>query len=336
MEDDILVPPTPPDFSGEVLDEEGFLQNSEEVLSEEEFTENIHRTNFTLKQKMILILIGFFSFLIFSIIIFPYEEVVRKVLSKLSVENQIVIDFQNLNLPFFGSKTIDGLIYQGKDNSEIQAETIELDSSLFNLMSQVFKGDLEVTAVKLDIADIALSFKTVKIEDSFLDSFDKPYGQMSFFIKFNSIGGKIRKSMVIPFVDINLKDIQIKSLSFEAKKDKSGTKVKIEKFFLNTNIAKVILDGTVELSEFIKNSQLNLKICPTLDEKFKAEREDVAGNLQLMMKNEKCFTLEGSIGAPKPNLPGLKELMGGTNVNQSQSMSPKTSEETPAVPPPQP
>lgn len=335
MDDEILVPPTPPDLSGENLNDENIIQNTEDLVDELEIPETTERTSFNIKQKLFLALVGFFSFLLFTILIFPYEDVVRKVLSKVSVENQMVIDFKNLDLPFFGSKTIDGLIYQGRDNSEIQAETIELDTSLFNLMSQVFKGDLEITSLKLDLADISLVFKTVKIEDSFLDSFDKPYGQMSFFIKLNSIGGKIRKSMTIPFVDIDIKDIQIKSLSFEAKKDKSGTKVKIEKFFLNTNKAKIVADGTIELSEFIKNSGLNLKICPTLDEKFAAEREDVAGNLQLMMKNEKCFTLEGTIGQPKPNLPGLKELMGGGG-NQTSTPTVSPVAPAPAVPPPPP
>lgn len=312
MADEILVPPTPPDLSGE---EETLLLEQENLAEETEFLETVERTSFTIREKLILSLIAFFSFFIFLILIFPYEEVVRKVLSKVSIDNQIVIDFKNLDLPFFGSKTIDGLIYQGKDNSEVQAETIEIDTSIFNLISQTFKGDLEITSLKLDLADIGLIFKTVKIEDSFLDSFDKPYVQMSFFIKINSISGKIKKSMTIPFVDIDLKDISIKSLSFEAKKDKSSTKVKIDKFFLNTNKVKIVLEGTIELSEFIKNSQLNLKICPVLDEKFAAEREDIANNLKALLKNEKCFTLEGSIGQPKPNLPGLKDLMGGGNQN---------------------
>ena len=73
------------------------------------------------KQKLILINCGVVAFLFSILLLFPYEELARTFISKYALENNFVLEFRKLNLPFFSTKSIDHLIYQNKDNMEIRA-----------------------------------------------------------------------------------------------------------------------------------------------------------------------------------------------------------------------
>ena len=51
----------------------------------------------------------------------------------------------------------------------------------------------------------------ISILDSDFEGFDKSIGLMNFHIKINAINGVLKRSPNIPFVDINLKDLNIKN-----------------------------------------------------------------------------------------------------------------------------
>jgi hypothetical protein len=323
-----IIPPDHPDLIEDAVDEISEEENLQIFLEGEEVFE---RKELSLKEKLLAIAIAIFSFFLFLFLIFPYEELVRVVVSKISAENQILIDFKNLNLPFFGSKTVDGFLYQGKDGTEVSAESIETNVSYLTLLDKNFKGNIEVVLLKLDLNELGVEFKKLYINNSDIEGFDKPLNLMNFHIQLQASNGIIKRSPSIPMIE-TLKDATIKSFFLDIKKEKSALKVKIEKFKLSTSLGEITAKGSIELSEVFKASRLDLEICPTLDSKYSAEREDIANNLQLMMKDKKCFQLEGTISAPKPNLPGLKELQGNGNTTTSPSIPPTAPAEAPAPP----
>ena len=317
-------PPTPPDLVDPPVeeDEESKATPSAEMEQEFEFEEEIFQEKeFSLKQKLIAILTGVASFVLFLILLFPYEEIARYYILKAASENQLSLDFKNLNLPFFGAKSIDGLIYQGKDGFEIKAETIEIDSSYSNLMDRSFKGDIQISSLKLDISEFGVDIKSLSLTDSEIDYFDKGIAGMNISVHLEALNGKIKRSPNIPVLE-SLKDTIIKSIQLSVKKEKNSFKLRIEKLAINTNLAKLELTGNIELNDYFKNSKLDLKVCPELTKEYKEEREDVAAYFQMAMKSEKCFVLEGTIGQPKPKFPGLDT--GQTNPNIPSSI-PKSS-----------
>jgi hypothetical protein len=317
-------PPTLPDLTDPPNEEEEEEQKAPpiEVEQEFEFEEEIfEEKEFSIKQKFVAILTGVVSFLFFLILLFPYEEIARYYILKAASENQLSLDFKNLNLPFFGSKSVDGLIYQGKDGFELKAETIELDSSYSTLMDRSFKGEIQISSLKLDISELGIDIKTLSLTDSEIDHFDKGIAGMNLSIHLEALNGKIKRSPNIPVLE-SLKDTIIKSIQLSVKKEKNSFRLRVEKLALNTNLAKLEVTGNIELNDFFKNSKLDLKICPELSKEYKEEREDVAGYFQMAMKSEKCFILEGTIGQPKPKFPGLEATQPNPNNPSSMPKSP--------------
>jgi hypothetical protein len=261
-------------------------EDSEESLEEEIGFEDDEDSTGELswKQKLILINSGIIAFLFCIVLLFPYEELARTYISKYATENNFVLDFRRLNLSFFSTKTIDHLIYQNKDNMEIRAESIDIDTSIFDLMKRNFKGNIKISSFNLELTDYAIKAGTVNIEDSSLIGFDRDLANINGTINLQIFDGKILRSPVIPMLD-TLQGVTIKSILLSLKKTLNSNRLTIEKGVFTFSIAKITISGYIELSPVMKAFKLDLKLCPKLTEKYSAEREDIASSLQLLTKN---------------------------------------------------
>ena len=284
-------------------------EDSEESLEEEIGFEDDEDSTGELswKQKLILINSGIIAFLFCIVLLFPYEELARTYISKYAAENNFVLDFRRLNLSFFSTKTIDHLIYQNKDNMEIRAESIDIDTSIFDLMKRNFKGNIKISSFNLELTDYAIKAGTVNIEDSSLIGFDRDLANINGTINLQIFDGKILRSPVIPMLD-TLQGVTIKSILLSLKKTLNSNRLTIEKGVFTLSIAKITISGYIELSPVMKASKLDLKLCPKLTEKYSAEREDIASSLQLLTKDmpDGCIPIQGTLGDPKLNMPGVQ------------------------------
>lgn len=284
-------------------------EDSEESLEEEIGFEDDEDSTGELswKQKLILINSGVIAFLFSIVLLFPYEELARTYISKYASENNFVLEFRKLNLSFFSTKTIDHLIYQNKDNMEIRAESIDIDTSIFDLMKRNFKGNIKISSFNLELTDYAIKAGTVNIEDSSLIGFDRDLANINGTINLQIFDGKILRSPVIPMLD-TLQGVTIKSILLSLKKTLNSNRLTIEKGVFTLSIAKITISGYIELSPVMKASRLDLKLCPKLTEKYSAEREDIASSLQLLTKDmpDGCIPIQGTLGDPKLNMPGVQ------------------------------
>lgn len=284
-------------------------EDSEESLEEEIGFEDDEDSTGELswKQKLILINSGVIAFLFCIVLLFPYEELARTYISKYASENNFVLEFRKLNLSFFSTKTIDHLIYQNKDNMEIRAESIDIDTSIFDLMKRNFKGNIKISSFNLELTDYAIKAGTVNIEDSSLIGFDRDLANINGTINLQIFDGKILRSPVIPMLD-TLQGVTIKSILLSLKKTLNSNRLTIEKGVFTLSIAKITISGYIELSPVMKASKLDLKLCPKLTEKYSAEREDIASSLQLLTKDmpDGCIPIQGTLGDPKLNMPGVQ------------------------------
>ncbi len=258
-------------------------------------------------QKLILIISGVIAFIFSIIILFPYEELVRTQISKYALENNFVLEFRKLNLSLFSTKSIDHLIYQNKDNMEIRAESIDIDTGIFDLIKRNFKGNIKISSLNLELTEYAIKAGTVNIEDSSIIGFDRDLANINGSITLQIFDGKILRSPVIPMLD-TLQGVTIKSILLSLKKTLNSNRLTIEKGVFTLSIAKITVSGYIELSSVLKASKLDLKICPKLTEKYSAEREDIASSLQLLTKDmpEGCIPVQGTLGEPKMNMPGVQ------------------------------
>ncbi len=125
-------------------EEEEFL--TLELREEEEDT----TPRFTLKQKLILIGTGLFSFLVFTVWLFPLDEIVRSSLHSSSAKTGTIVNFRDLSISILGNVTLDTLEITTSSNLKIKTEEAILKTSLFGLIKKKFDGKFKLISLKVD------------------------------------------------------------------------------------------------------------------------------------------------------------------------------------------
>ncbi|WP_423790261.1 type II secretion system protein GspN, partial [Leptospira ellisii] len=122
------------------------MQYPRELQEKEEET----APRFTLKQKLILIGTGVVSFLIFSLWLFPLDEIVRSSVNSSSSQTGTIIQFRDMKLSVLGNLTFDSLEISTASNLKIKTDETVLKTSLFGLMKRKFDGKFKIEALKVD------------------------------------------------------------------------------------------------------------------------------------------------------------------------------------------
>ena len=294
----------PEELEEKIIESEEVDEVLEEDFEEEEYTSS----ELSWRQITILIGAGIFAFLLSIVFLFPYEELTRTFVTKNAQEKGYVLEFRKLNLSLFSTKSVDHLIYQTKDNLEVRAESIEIDTSIWDLIKRNFKGNIKITSLNLELSEFALKANSVNVDDSSLIGFDRELVNMNGAFNLQIFDGAILRSPAIPMID-TLQGVTIKRILLNLKKTLNSNRLTIEKGVFTLSIAKITISGYIELAASFRDSRIDLKLCPKLTEKYSAEREDIASSLQLITKDlpDGCIPVTGTIGAPKVNMPGIQQ-----------------------------
>ncbi|EMN90582.1 type II secretion system protein GspN [Leptospira weilii] len=286
-------------------EEEEFL--TLELQEEEEET----APRFTLRQKLILIGTGLFSFLIFTVWLFPLDEVVRSSLQSSSVKTGTIVNFRDLSISILGNVTLDTLEITTSSNLKIKTEEAILKTSLLGLIKKKFNGKFKLISLKIDTENGPLakirSFEGQGKFDNLDQGFSRMSGTLDLEIPAGSSSGMIQELPEIPLLG-ELKNITIKK--FLTKVNIQGGNLIFNDFTLDTSIARFDITGNIRLSENISFSQLNLRICLELDRNFALERQDIQDMLTLLEKQSgsKCIPVMGTVNKPEVKIPGLSGL----------------------------
>ncbi len=287
--------------------EEKDIQNTQEEDSEKEETLELeeHEHQLSLKQKLLLLLIGFLGFLFFLIILFPLEEIIKSYAIKFASEQQLVLDFKKLNLSLFSSSQIDKFYLLTSNDIEIKSEEIEINISLIKLLNKQVFGKMSATSFDLNTSSFQIKLKRIDLTSN-VQNYEKGLATNG-SLELQTGGGQLIKLPNFPIVG-DLSGTQIKSINLAFKK--TGSSLQIEKAILNLSIAKVQIKGKIEVSQSFMNSSLDLQICPTLTPEFALEREDLANILAAVSKgNETCIPIRGTIQSPQADI----QQFGGGN-----------------------
>lgn len=293
----------------ELQEETALTPEEEEFLTlelQEEEEESTPR--FTLKQKLILIATGVFSFLIFTIWLFPLDEIVRSSLNSSSTKTGTIINFRDLSISILGNVTLDTLEITTPSNLKIKTEEAVLKSSVFGLMKKKFDGKFKLISLKIDTENGPLakirSFEGQGKIENLDQGLARMSGNLDLEIPAGNNSGMIQELPEIPLLG-ELKNITIKK--FLTKINLSGGNLIFNDFTLDTSIARFDITGNIRLSENMSFSQLNLRICLELDRNFALERQDISDMLTLLEKQSggKCIPVLGTVGKPEVKIPGL-------------------------------
>ncbi|TGK86707.1 type II secretion system protein GspN [Leptospira noumeaensis] len=272
------------------------------------------------KQIFTLVAIAVVSFLVFTLFIFPLNEIVRSVLIKSGKETGIFMDAKEIHFPMIGRKSFDSFVASFPTGTSIKAEEISLGVSLLGLLQSRLDGDANIGYFNLEGSEWAMSIQSLDIPLR-LSPLDDKITKWNGEGEIELSGGKIKESAEIPFLG-SLKGTDIRKANIVFK-IRSG-KLLLERGSLESSLAKFQFQGVIRLSDTTSFSQLDLKVCFTLNEKFAQERQDLVGMVALLPQEggKTCIPIRGTFSAPKVDLPNLNQLGGGSPKAEDTSIEP--------------
>ncbi|PJZ65189.1 type II secretion system protein GspN [Leptospira wolffii] len=287
-------------------EEEEFLTMELEDIPEDP-SEEESAPRFTLKQKLILIGTGAFSFVFFLFFLFPYENILRQVLSSSSGGQPSAFFFRELNVSIlFGEVSAKSLEISGP-SLRIKANQASVSAGLISLLRKKVNGDFEVNGLKIEydgepIGSITSLEGLVKV-----DSLVAPISRFNGAFSLKMPEGKKGNLSNLPELPVlgRLENIIINKISLKSKLDQGN--LEFEEFLIDTSIGRLDIHGNMRLSENFGSSQLNIRVCFEPERDFATEREDIVGMLALLEKNgnEKCVPISGFVQKPEVKIPGI-------------------------------
>lgn len=305
------------DLEEDLVVQESLLEEDSDLFEED--TDEEH-TKVNRKEIFTLVTISFVSFLIFTIFIFPLNEIVRSILIKTGKETGVFMDAKEIHFPMIGRKSFDSFVVSLPSGTSLKAEEVSLGISLFGILQSRLEGDVNVGYFSYEGSDLSIGIQTIDLPirlSPLDDKITKWNGEGEITVS----GGKIKDSMEIPFLgSLKGTDIRKANLLFKVR---SG-KLLIERGTLDSNIAKFQFQGVVRLSDTISFSQLDLKVCFSLADKFALERQDLVGMVALLPQEggKTCIPVRGTFSSPKVDLPNLNQLGGGIPKTEDGSIEP--------------
>ncbi|MEM7181836.1 MAG: type II secretion system protein GspN [Spirochaetota bacterium] len=309
------------------------LEESELGTEEEHtFEEDSIESKFSIKQKLFAWIGGFISFIAFIIIVFPYEEVTRYFVAKMTVPKNILVDFRSLNFSFWGDKTVDVLKVQTPDGMSVKVEEVIVSASLLELLQKNVKGETIAKILSLETENYEFKVSNLNIKHD-LNKVDTGLMKLNGNMKINFVGGKILKTPEYALLG-SLGNTKIKSILVNLA-FRNGT-LEIQKLKLRSDKVKVDIKGLIKLNQNFSYSNLSLDLCPELTKKYANERPDLADTLQLFknLKKSSCFKVKGTVSSPKVDTPNFSEMNKPSLPEQppSNTPQPQPSQNPPANP----
>ncbi|WCL47943.1 type II secretion system protein GspN [Leptospira sp. GIMC2001] len=256
-----------------------------------------------------LIGIGFFTFLVFSLFLFPLDEVIKSVILEFTKKSNVIVEFKDIHFPLLGEKRIDSLAIQPSSDTVIKSEEVIIDLKILEILQSRFDGDIHLSSFRVESGETSILIKSLDVNGR-LSGFDERISKTIGDLNINIHGGKIISLPEIPMVGSDAKDILILKGNFLLK-FRSG-KILVEKGNFDTSWFKINLTGVIRLADSFSYSNIDLKICATAQEKFANERPDLAGMLAILPQENGrgCLPIKGTISAPQFDIPALTGATG--------------------------
>lgn len=305
------------DLEEDLAIQESLLEDDSEMFEDDNDEEHAKVNR---KQVLTLVAISIVSFILFTIFIFPLNEIVRSVLIKTGKETGIFMDAKEIHFPMIGRKSFDSFVMSFPSGTSLKAEEVSLGISLLGLIQSRLEGDVNIGYFSYEGSDLSVGIQTLDLPIR-LSPLDEKITKWNGEGEITVSGAKIKESMDIPFLgSLKGTDIKRANLLF---KIRSG-KLLIERGNLDSNLAKFQFQGVVRLSDTISFSQLDLKVCFSFTEKFAQERQDLVGMVALLPQEagKTCIPVRGTLSSPKVDLPNLNQLGGGVPKPDDGSIEP--------------
>ncbi len=304
----------------EIEEEDELVSNEEEEFLTMELEEvppdgleEEDTPRFSIKQKLILLGSGLSSFLLFLILLFPYENIVRQLMNSSSGQPSSIF-FNELSVSvLLGKVSVESMEIMGQ-TFKVRSKNAQIKAGLFSLLRKKVNGDFEVDDLEVDYDGQTLG-NIGELEGHLqLDSLSVPASRFAGAFSLKMPEGKFGSFPNLPEIPFigKIENFFVNKVVITSRIDQGM--VEFEEFIIDTSVARLDLHGNIRLSDSFPSSQLNLRVCFELERNFAsaAENQIIVGALDLLEKggSGKCIPITGSFQRPEFKIPGLNAPAG--------------------------
>lgn len=286
-------------FETEILDEETDIEPTLEnqVLEFDSTEEEIDSGKLSNLQKVSTTVLFLFSFVLFTVLFFPYQTVLRSVLQKYS--KMIRVDFSNVEFNYFSNHKIYNLSLITPDNTALQLEKLSTNISLWNVISRNIHGDIQIEKPEIVFAGFEGSSDSMNAAINIDNIFDKMNQWKGDIViegnKMNiySFPDKF-KQLPIP-LPINEDDIIINKYTFKFNME-NNSEINLAGTSINTNLFNITAEGKISYSSAPNITNLNCKVCLSPDKNLEKINKNLYGLYAMAVGNggkDICFSVKG-------------------------------------------
>ena len=300
------------------------------LMYDDSSEEEQDRPSFSTKQKWQIGSTVLLSFFIFTLLLFPYKQVLRSIFVK--VVGAMPLVYESVDLNIFGSSFIDILNYQINPEQSLEARQLQLDIPLLQLTGDSINGSLQILDARLALSLASLSVKQLEITIA-LDKIKQTQSEWDGTVKLNSQGVKLLNLNIaaLESLGIDLSKMNIQKLDLQIAF--GGGKLKFNGSQFVSDYFTINLTGFARIRDDLANAMLDAKVCVIPAADLEAKNTELLGAYVFAggaAGGELCFKLQGKLN--KPDFEKVKGTQANPE-NPESGLAPFKSNVTPATPP---
>lgn len=255
----MLEPPTAIDKEEE--------QEKQEILEVE--TEELLELELSWSKKIITLVMGILSYILFLFLFFPYTPFIRFIIYKNLKEYKV--DFMDLDIGL-GNKIpvqLTDFYVSNEKDVFISGDLLQFKINLWKFINKEIESDFNLNLALIKFKEYEFRLKNLSLKSNLKNSFDVPLSNWTGDLELN-LKELVFSELWGPLKTLSLTEDQrdIKNAQISIKINKG--KININKFVLNHALFNVQISGNGQFADTLDNSLIDAKICfqpnPSLEE----------------------------------------------------------------------
>ncbi len=276
------------------------------------------------REKLQIYIFGLLSFLFFSLLLLPYDKLLKKIFYNFA--QSINLEYGQVELNFLNNSLIENVSLNFNEKLGLRASLIDFGIPLLSLSSNHQNGTIEFKNLVFFISSTQILAKKLEL-NLFLDNIKQPsslwWGNIKIFS--DSLILQNFHYEALDNLGIDLSKLEINKSMIELNFDQG--KIKLDNSQILTNYFIIKFKGNIQLKENTSESLLNIELCLSPQAELEKKNAKLMGAFLLLNNSsntEFCTKIKGSLLSPE-----LEKL------DFSSSKDPSTPSNSPSVNSPQ-
>lgn len=292
-----------PGYSNFSEEESSDFNMTDESGTEVDYIPEDEIVSFSWRQRLLLGAVIFFSFLLFSVFLFPYDHIIRYILT--TRVSSPAISYQSLNLSMTGKSEIQALTLRFANGSIFRSTEVGSTVSIFQARRGNFHGVLESTLLEYTGPTFGFrarsgtfDFDLTGVLNSEGPGFLGPVQDWRGTLAIEVMGMDILQLPDNIPIPINLSQLEIQGFSTQAAFTDGD--IQVQNARLISNLMEIDLTGSIRPGSDTARSPIDGRMCIVPDSTLQEVSPLIWGYVTMAgSPGERiCFLLSGTLGSP--------------------------------------